>query len=218
MFYYPYFPQNDYFISLRQSNSYIRLLHASPDAPAVDIYANGSLLARNLAYRGFTEYMTIPAGRYNIRVFPTGTMINPVMETIVEIPPQSIITIAVVGGLPEISLQLIPDPALTVPEGMLMLRFAHLAPGAPNVDVTLPNGTRVFSNVAYRQVSDYIPVNPGTYTFQLRPAGSGAVVLNVPNIRLLPGRLYTIYAVGFAGGTPGLQMLIPLDGGSYIGV
>jgi hypothetical protein len=28
------------------SDSYVRILHASPDAPAVDIYADGNLIAR----------------------------------------------------------------------------------------------------------------------------------------------------------------------------
>ena len=197
-------------------NSYVRVLHASPDAPPVDVYANGNIIARNLAYRGFTEYLTVPPGNYNIRVFPAGSTTNPVIDTNVNVPPRSIFTVAAVGRLAEIGLFPVQDPVMPIPPGRVMLRFVHLSPNAPNVDVVLPNGTPLFSNVGYRQITNYIPVNPGTYTIYVRVAGTNQNVLYVPNIRLSSNRFYTVYAVGLAGGNPPLQVLIPLDGNSYI--
>jgi hypothetical protein len=97
-----------------------------------------------------------------------------------------------------------------------MLRFAHLASAAPALDL-VTDGTTLFSDVGYQDVTEYVPVNPATYTLRLRSAGTGGVVLTAPNATLTSGRFYTVYAVGMPGsGAPPLQVLIPLDGNSYL--
>lgn len=103
----------------------------------------------------------------------------------------------------------IPDKAF--------IRFGHLSPEAPTLNVVLPNGNTLFSNVSYKQITPYIPVDPGTYTIEARSSSSDERILYVPNIRLRGDRFYTIYAVGNLSKPPELQVLIPLDGNSYIG-
>lgn len=198
--------------------SYIRVLHASPDAPAVDVYANNTVVARNLTYRNFTEYLQVAPGTYNIRVFPAGTTANPVINTTVEIPDRSIFTVAAVGRLANIGLLIVPDTPGTVPQGMINIRFVHLSPNAPNVDITLPDGTVLFRNVPYQGITEYITVRPGTYTLQARVAGTNNIVLTVPNQTFTANRFYTAYAVGLVGENPPLQLLTPLDGNSYLRV
>ncbi len=196
--------------------SYVRFLHASPGAPNVDIYSNGTLVASNLPYRGFTEYLTAPPGNYSIRVFPAGQKVNPVLDTNAVIQPGTIYTAAITGRVPDLSILPVPEPITPIPSGRLNLRFVHLSPDAPAVDVTLPNGTKLFTNISFKQIANYIPVRPGTYTFQLRIAGTNRVILTVPNMNLKPNRFYTLYAVGLAAGNPPLQLLVPLDGNSYL--
>lgn len=51
----------------------VRLVHASPDAPAVDVAAQGGpVLFRNVAFRGVGDYANVPAGTYTLEVRPTG--------------------------------------------------------------------------------------------------------------------------------------------------
>ena len=57
---------------------------------------------------------------------------------------------------------------------------------------------------------------PSTYRLQARIAGTDQVILDVPNINLTANRYYTVYAVGLPVGQPPLQVLIPLDGQSYL--
>jgi hypothetical protein len=210
--YYPY----DWHGRAPQPISYVRVLHASPDAPAVDIYANGKLIVRGLAYKAFTPYVKVNSGEYKVDVFPAGQVTSPVLSTNVTIPAQSITTVAAIGYLPELSLYPVPDPVMEKTPGLTNVRFVHLSPNTPNVDITLPDGRRLFTNIGYKGITEYLPVNPGTYTFELRPTGTETIALYVPNIRLLPDRFYTIYAVGLTGANPPLQVLIPLDGNSYI--
>lgn len=195
------------------SNSYVRILHASPDAPPVDIYANGNLIAKNLAYKQMTNYVPVKPGNYTIQVYPAGQKLNPVINTKFAVPPMSSLTIAAVGKLADISLLPIMEVYMPmVDKRSSYIRFAHLSPNAPAVDITLPDGTILFSNVSFKQYTDYISVAPGNYTLQVRPAGSSQVVLTVPNVKLLPGTIYTVYAVGLAGGTPPLDAIISVDG------
>ena len=203
-------------MGLDRERTYIRIFHAVPNAPAVDVYANGMPIARNLSYRGFTEYMNIAPGTYNIEIYPAGRRDAPVLRTTAVLPSRSIFTIAAVGQLPNISLLPILEPKGTIPSNMAMLRFSNLSPTAPNINVTLPDGRTLFRDVGFSETTDYIPVPPRVYRFHLRDSRTGQIILDVPNINLAPNKYYTIYAVGLPGGQPPLQVLIPLDGPTYL--
>jgi len=195
------------------SDSYVRILHASPDAPAVDIYANGILIAKNLSYKQLTDYVPVKAKEYTIQVFPAGETVNPVITTNITVPAKGCFTVAAVGVLENISL--LPFVEVYMPmvdKRSAYIRFAHLSPNAPAVDIALPDGTVLFSDIQYQEYTDYINVAPGNYTLQVKLAGGDDVVLTVPNVKLLPGTIYTVFAVGLAGGTPPLDALIAVDG------
>lgn len=206
---------NMYNYSYGYNTSYLRVLHASPDAPGVDVYLNNTLVARNLTYKNFTEYMPLMPGRYNVKVFATGTMSNPVINSIINVMPDSDYTVAATGFLDDIKPLVINDTSSMIPANKAQLKFVHLSPDAPAVDVTLPNGKKLFRNISFREVSDRILVDPGKYTVQVRVAGTDNVVLTVPNVMIKPNRYYTIYAVGTVKGEQPLQALIALDKASY---
>lgn len=204
--------------TIQQTKSYIRILHASPDAPPVDIYLNDRLLLSNVAYQDFSEYYSLDPGEYNVKLYPVGQTENPVIDEDLRVPPSGIYTIAAINKLKDISLYPILDTPMPIPSGRAYVRFVHLSPDAPNVDVRLPNGVNLFEDVGYKEVSDYLLVNPGTYTLNVFPTGTDDRVLYVPNVTLKPNRFYSVYAVGLVEGEPPLEVLIPLDGNSYIPV
>ena len=209
MYYYPYTNMlTQCYMMQQQMNSKIRVLHAVPNAPAVDVYANDNLIVKNLAYKEISPYIPVPSGNYNIKVYPTGETTNPVIESSVYIPENSIYTIAAIGELPDISLYPIQEPTSTNKTGMSCVRFIHLSPNAPPVDIKLSDGTIVFSNVPFKSIASYTCVPSGTYTFRVNPAGTDNVVLTVPNVKLNPNTFYTIYAIGLAGETPNLEALL----------
>lgn len=201
-----------------QTNSYIRGLHASPNAPAVDIYVNNNLIARNVTYKEFTKYFPLAGGLYNIKLYPTGQTVNPIIDRNVNIPPRSIFTIAATGMLENIDLTLIAEPPISRLPYETFLRFVHLSPNTQHVDFGLSNGTKLFSDVEFKEITDYIPIRPGTYELQVKLTGTDNIILVVPNTNLRLGNIYTVYLVGLSNATPGLQVLIPLDGSTYLSV
>ena len=196
MFVCPYMSMFNSYYRNPDPKSFIRVLHASPNAPAVDVYVNNVPTFRNISYRNFSEYVPLSdGGVYNIKFFPTGTKVNPIINENLFIPQGKIYTIAAIGEPSEISLFSIEDSPLTpIVPGKASVRFVHLSPDAPKVDITLPNGTKIFSNVGYKEITNYIPVAAGTYTIQARVSGTDKVLLTVPNIRVSPNKFYTVYA------------------------
>jgi len=203
---------------LRQPFSYIRFLNAVPGLAPVDIYANRSLIAQGLPYKGFTEYMQVLPGIYNMTIFAAGTTGPVLLDAIVEIPVRSINTVVLMGTPQALSIRPFFETVVQVPRGRLYLRFANLVPGGPEMDLTLSNGTELFTNVQFGMVTSYLSVPAGTYIFHVKQSNTDTTLLYVPNIQLFEGRFYTIYTVGRMDGSIPLQVLIPLDGNSYIQV
>ena len=50
----------------------LKVMHGVTDAPAVDIYADGTLLVENLAYGDFAGYLQIPVGDYTLDITAHG--------------------------------------------------------------------------------------------------------------------------------------------------
>lgn len=185
-----------------QSISYLRVFHGSPNTPTVDVYINNKLVSSRLSYMGFSTYLRTTPGKYNIKVFPANKMDNAVMNTNITVPERAIITDAIIGNLPNISLLPILEPVFSRIPSKVYIRFAHLSPNAPNVDIIVQGKEKIFTNVGFKEVTKYITLNAGTYIFDVNISKTDKRILHVPNINLLPNKIYTIYAVGLVGQTP----------------
>src|SRR3954463_15387339 len=106
------------------------------------------------------------------------------------------LTVLAVGG----TLAWPAPPATAADTGML--RMAHLSPDSPAVDVTVEGSSVTFEGVGYGDVTDYRPLPTGSYTVDVRGAGSDPArppVLTT-TVDVQPGTARTVAAVGmFAG-------------------
>ena len=144
MFDYPYAPNYSSLYREDPNYSYIRVFHASPSSPAVDVYVDDKIAVRTLAYRGYSVYLRVAPGSHNVKVFPSGQRDNPVISTKLDVPGRSIITIAAIGVLPNISLLPIVEPIFPRNPSETYVRFSQLSPNAPNLDLVLPNTGKLF--------------------------------------------------------------------------
>lgn len=212
MLYCPYANiHNNLYYRDNPQNSFIRVFHAAPNAPAVDVYVNGNSIVQNLSYKQFSPYFTVAPGSYNIKVYPAGQTTNPIIDTNVNIPQGTVYNLAIIGTLPSVSLYPIQEPRTAQNFGRPCVRFVHLSPNAPAVDIALSNGKKIFNNVSYKGITDYVCVPSGTYTFYVSPTGTNNVVLTIPNVQLMPNSYYTVYLVGLAEGIPSLEGLPVLE-------
>ena len=187
--------------------AYVRVLHAVPDAPNVDVYVNGNKVLSNIAFKDISEFLPLPAGKYHIDVYPAGTSVSTVISKKVTVEAGKIYTLAAVGRGNK--LQLLPyvtDPF--VPANETKVRFIHLSPDAPAVDIAVQKGDVIFPDVSFKQATDYLGLTPMTVNLEVRAEGTKNAVLTVPNVTLKPNQSYTIFAVGLLGGKPELEALL----------
>jgi hypothetical protein len=146
-----------------------------------------------------------------VQVVPAGTITPVVINADLDLVVGQTYTVAAVGLVAEIEpLVIIGDRTLPA-AGQAHVRFVHASPGAPAVDVAVAGGDVLFENVAFQGSEEYLPVPAGTYDLEVRLTGTDTTVLTVPGVALEEGRVYSIFAIGLAEGTPELQALLLVD-------
>jgi hypothetical protein len=192
--------------SLRQPGM-LRVVHASPDAPNVDIYVNGNRILKDFPYKDVSGYLSLPSGNYQIDIYPAGNMVSTVLSRKVTVESGKIYTLAAAGQVSKLKLLAFEDQP-TVPSGETKARFIHLSPDAPAVDIAVKKGDVIFPNVSFRQATQYLGLSPMTVDLEVRVAGSSNTVLSLPGVKLQPNKSYSILAVGTAAGDPPIEALI----------
>jgi len=198
-------------------SSYVRIVHIAAKAPDVDIYINDKPAISALKYREFTNYIKLPSGTYNIKVYPTTKTIAALKDVDIFIAPKSITTLAAFTENSTLNIYPIDEtPLLNPTSGKAKIRIAQFIENVPPVDVLLSNGTILYKNVSFKDVRNYIELLTGKYAFKLNLADTDITILYVPNINLKSDKYYTLYLIGLISDYPPPQMLIPLDGISYL--
>lgn len=191
----------------------VRVLHASPDAPAVDVFVDDAEAISDLAFDEITDYVALPTGEHNIQVFPAsadGTG-DPVIEADVTLSTDTDYTIAAVGLVADIEPLVLVDDNAAPAAGEAKLRFVHASPDAPAVDIYAEGAGVVVPNAAFKDASGYLGLAAGTYDLEVRAAGTETVALDLPGITLEEGKVYTAFAVGLLEGSPALKAKLTVD-------
>jgi hypothetical protein len=178
-----------------QGSAKVRVIHASPDAPAVDVYVNGSKALTNVPFFTASSYLDLPAGTYRVQVTPTGSPASAaVIDASATIEAGKAYSIAATGPVASIKPTIIVDDLSAPASGKAKVRVYHFSPDAPAVDVKLADGTALISSLAFPDASDYLEVAAGSYDLQVTPAGNSAVVIDLPGTSLAAGKIYSVFA------------------------
>ena len=190
--------------------SRVLVTHASPNAPGVDLLVdNQKVNSSPLTFPNSTSYLTVNAGTRNVKVNVAGTNTT-ALEANLPLEKDknySVIAYDLVASIKAIAVE---DNLAAPAAGKAHIRFFHLSPGAPAVTVGVLSGstfTPVFSNRAFETQATaatnaaFTPVDAGTYTFDVRVAGTTTSVLTLTGINLQAGKIYTVFARGIVGNT-----------------
>ncbi|MFC4076802.1 DUF4397 domain-containing protein [Salinithrix halophila] len=189
----------------------VRILHASPDASLVDVYADGKRLARNVKFGQTTDYRALPAGSRKVDIYPAGRKGTPVASVRLSAAAGQHYTVAVVGRKARLELLTVEDRP-TRRRGMAGIRFIHLSPDTPRVDLAVTGANVLFEEIGYKERTDYLFLPSATVNLEVRPTGTERAVLKIPNVKLTADAAYTVYAIGLLKGKPGLRGLVLKDG------
>ncbi|WP_433742712.1 DUF4397 domain-containing protein [Falsibacillus pallidus] len=194
-------------VQRQQKMANVRILHAAPDLKSVDVYINAQKVLSNISFKQASTYLTLPSGKYHIDIYPSGTSVTTVISKKVTIEQGKNYTLAAVGQGEK--LQLLPYADIPgVPPNEAKIRFIHLSPDTPALDIAVKGRDVVFKDVAYKQASEYLGITPMTVELEARRAGNKEAILPFPVMKFKPNRSYTIVAVGLANGEPSLEIIL----------
>lgn len=197
----------------------VRVLHASPDAPAVDVHLDGAKVdaLTNVPFGTISGYLDIPAGDHNVKVYATGTTTGAVIDANVTVASGSRYTIAATNTVAAIAAQIIEDKPAPECEGA-QVRVIHLSADAPAVDVATAGAApadAVVKGLAYPNATGYLSLPAGSYDLEVRLAGTTTVALPLPGVALEACNSYSVFAVGSAAspavGGKALQVVVAVD-------
>lgn len=177
----------------------VKVVHASPDAPGVDLLVDDNLAGVNLTFPNNTGYLSVDEGTRNVKVNIHGTF-TIVIEADLTLEADRNYSVFAVDNVQNISPLVIVDDLTPPVSGNAHVRFIHLSPNAPSVDITLSDGTVVFGDYEFKEYSKFTPLPYGSYDLQVRLAGTETVVLDLPGISVSDGNIYTVFAKGLVGG------------------
>ncbi|BDC51801.1 hypothetical protein F183_A41160 [Bryobacterales bacterium F-183] len=202
--------------------SWVRVVHAAADAPAVDILANGNIVFENLKFKNFTEYTPVPPGSYSFSINLTGTSTTAYTNTPATLEGGRAYTFYALGRVSNGSLHIMGtgDDATPAPAGQAKVRVVHGASLAPAVDVyattpyaPLGSAAPALTSVPFALASHYLTVPAGAYQGRVAVAGTKTVAIDSGRLVLMGGTTRTIVAIDpvMAGGAFELLVLPDLN-------
>jgi len=195
----------------------VRVVHLSPLVPPVNVSIEDQQIAANASFGDVEDYQTVPAGEVEVTFVNTESG-EELSESDVTLESDSTYTAVVVAERNGTTVAFDPvvlQDGITIPaDSNASLRFAHAAPNAPAVDVTLAGtNTTLADNVTVGEDGSYVGVPTGNVTVQVRaesPTNSGAVLVQT-NLTVQPGTASTAFAFDSGGNGTSLAVGVTQD-------
>ncbi|HWN19623.1 MAG TPA: DUF4397 domain-containing protein [Gemmatimonadales bacterium] len=195
----------------------VRVVHASPDAPDVDVLVDDAEVLGDVPYLTASDYLDVPAGNLNLMVNAAGTATT-VVDADLSLVDGTDYTVIATGLAEAIEPIVLQDDNSAPASGNARVRAIHGAPGAPAVDiyVTAPGADLettipLLANVEFGDVADYIEAPAGDYQVRVTPTGTKTVVIDSGTLTLSSGQVRTAIAVDAAGGGAPFDLLVLED-------
>jgi len=176
----------------------------TPEGTNVSVRVNGTQILENFRYKDFTPEISLPSGgNYRIEVFPRGSSVAAINNSVSLIGGRSYILAAVGNGVEQPLAIASFDNDTPAPTGLrFKLRVAHAAPfaaGRAEVSVRTDAGDVVagLARLPYLAAGEFLelPANPAVDIKIANPSGDVNLIDAQP-LNVLPGVVTTVFAVG----------------------
>ena len=195
----------------------VRVVHASPDAPDVDVLLNDAEVLGDVPYLTASDYLAVPAGDQNLKVNVAGTATT-VIDADLSLVDGTDYTVIASGLAEAVEPIVLQDDNSTPAAGNARVRAIHGAPSAPSVDIyitapgaDLENTIPLLVSVEFGDVADYVEAPAGDYQVRVTLAGTKTVVIDSGTLTLSSGQVRTAMAVDAVGGGAPFDLLVLED-------
>ncbi|MDC8831350.1 DUF4397 domain-containing protein [Alteromonas gilva] len=173
-----------------EGESSLRVVHASSDAPTVNVLADGEVLGFlvGVDYQQASEQYALESGKsYDFAIQAnTTTGVVEVLSTSLTPAADVLYDVIAVGSVANETLELLtlstPDEELAA--GNARARIVHVAEGAPIVDIYVTAvgadlaSAQPIATLGYKDNSGAIEVESGDYQIRITPAGSTTIAFD----------------------------------------
>jgi hypothetical protein len=204
------------------SQAQVRMVHAIPNAPALDVDINGTIDFPDILFDGFqpsSGYKSVPSGSVTIQAFDTGTTTNPIFGTngvtasLSGSTQYTVVLAGLVNGAGTNALAVLQktDNNTAPTSGNVEFRIIDASPSSPGTvdvfivppgtDITQPAVTPQVSGLVYQQASpSYISLAAGTYSVIATTSGSKVPFISQDFPLPTAGMIRTLVLVDNTGG------------------
>ncbi|WP_267640623.1 DUF4397 domain-containing protein [Haloarchaeobius amylolyticus] len=208
----------------------LRVIHASPDAPDVDVLVDGDLVLSNVPFGTVSEYLALETGEHDVEITKAGEPDTVVFSETIDLA-EGKFTIMALGeiGAATFQPQAFEDMATAPMEDEVAIRLIHASPDAPEVDVVLvalkeeitPDDIQVVEQLSFGSASEYLTSQPGPHAIEVYPAIDPESPPEAPpepvataEVDLQGGKAYSGIALGYLeaeGDQPMLELQLVTD-------
>jgi hypothetical protein len=186
--------------------SRVQVVHASPDAPAVDVLANGAVaLFSNQSFPGATPTIGVQSGTYDLDVVPAGGTVG---DSVLSLPRTTLApgieyVVAAFRPLSRIAPIVYTRTTAAPAPGTIRVRAVHAADGVGEVDILAVGsgntGTALFRDLAEGAATLEATLPAGAYRVGIDTNNDSAAefVFDLPS--LAAGTVVDAYAINDGG-------------------
>ncbi|HEX7879996.1 MAG TPA: DUF4397 domain-containing protein [Candidatus Eisenbacteria bacterium] len=186
----------------------IRVMHLSPDAPAVDVYLDGATApaVSDLLFNQGTGFLAVPAGQHDLAVAPANTSAASAVLSVsdVELATDAQYTAVAYAPLASIDAMLLVDNLSAPASGQIRVRAIHTASGVGQVDIwNVPSSgapTPLYTNVNFGDAGGYLVIPAGSYRLGFDVNNDAVPDLTFTTPSLAAGTVANIFAVSDGSG------------------
>ncbi|QYH38105.1 DUF4397 domain-containing protein [Algoriphagus sp. NBT04N3] len=191
-----------------QPAAYISIYQGSPDAPAMDIFANQNRVNNQpLNFAEVLAYSPFYVGERSFR-FSSFNSTTTLLQKDFTIEQDAIYSMFVLDKVADLDAILIEDEWTLPSADSAQVRMVHLSPDTGEVFLQFSNlSTPVTNNMNFGDDSNFTMVKKNTYNVQVKSVATGDVLLSANDVQINGNRVYTFVLRGLAETTNQTQKM-----------
>ena len=226
----PQMPEQPQRPSLGNGMASVRVLNGAANYGALTVTVGGETVANDLPFASATQYKNVQDGFQVVTILAANYPRRIIYRQVIPFVATISVTLALVNTVNGVGIQTIIDiPCMSSSRRLACLRMVNLSYNSGPLDLLLEDGRVVFSDVRFKEVTQYKRANEGKYIFKVvnspnRPmpivsdislindltyqmGGNWNALLDF-SIDMKANIMYTVYILGNDGYLPALQPYI----------
>lgn len=185
--------------------SRLNVVYASPSAEKLDVLIAGTKAnSEDFGYTNKIGYLNVGAGSKKIEIAKKGQTTALVTGTYTLAKDESN-SLFIIDKFADVKLLIVKDDLTAPASGKAKVRFVHLSPDAPALNVAIDGKTTDFiTNKVFKDASAFEAIDPADkVSFNFKNKETGVVETTLKDVKIEANKIYTIYVRGLKANATG---------------